>query len=275
MRSFILSTAALGALVLALPAHAQDSFEGFYVGGSVGYSVQPNDDQGETIEFDRDLNGSFTDTLVTSGGADAFSPGFCGGAATGPTRGAGCVNDKDGLEYYARLGYDMQFGKFVLGAVAEAGRSEVTDSATAFSTTPASYTFYRDLDWNASLRLRGGIVAGDSTLFYGTLGPSYAKVDHRFITTNTANGFVDNGKDSLWGFTGGGGIEQKLGSNFSIGVEYLFSRYDDSDYRVRATQGTAPATNPFVLSGAGGTDMRRNWDYWRIHSMRLTAGFRF
>ena len=83
MKSAKLTVAALLATALASPALAQDSgdWTGFYIGGHVGYAFQPNDDD-ETILFDTDLDGNFGDTVRTSAGANAFSPGFCGGAAT-------------------------------------------------------------------------------------------------------------------------------------------------------------------------------------------------
>ena len=266
--------AGVAALTLvAAPAMAQDgepAFDGFYVGGSVGYTVQ-NNDVGETIEFDAGRNGSFGDTIATSTGADAFSPGFCNGAATSSANVA-CLNDKDDIEYYGRIGFDKQMGKFVLGAVAEFGKTEARDSVTAYSTTPAFYTMTRELDWNAALRLRAGMVAGESTLFYATGGGAYAKLDNSFSSSNTANSFAVIGDDMAWGWQAGGGVEQKLGRNFSIGLEYLYSRYDDSDSRVQVGTGTAGATNPFVL--AGGADFRRSSDF-DFHSLRATAAFRF
>ena len=83
MKSIFLAGASLA--LVASPAFAQDQdnpFDGIYIGGSFGAAVQPNDGNKSSILFDRDLNGSFGDTVVTSGGANAFSPGFCGGAAT-------------------------------------------------------------------------------------------------------------------------------------------------------------------------------------------------
>ncbi len=270
---------AAGVLSLSLaaaPALAQDSadepaFDGVYVGGSFGRSVQ-NNDVGETILFDRGSNGSFGETITTSGGADAFSPGFCNGAATSNLNDS-CANDKDGLEYYARLGADKQYGKWVIGAVAEFGKSEVRDSVSAFSTTPAFYTMTRELDWNAALRARAGYVAGQSTLFYGTFGASYAKIDRSFTTGNTVNSFTLSGDDMSWGWQAGGGVEQKFGRNFSIGLEYLYSRYNDDDGRVRVGTGTAGATNPFVL--AGGADFARSQNKFDFHAIRLTGAFRF
>ena len=82
MRMILLGAASL--MAIATPAFAQDQdaeFNGGYIGGSIGYSFQPKDDN-ETILFDRDLNGSYGDTVTTAAAANAFGPGFCGGSAT-------------------------------------------------------------------------------------------------------------------------------------------------------------------------------------------------
>lgn len=279
MRMRTLLGATAGALTLAVaaaPAYAQDApsdeeFTGFYVGGSVGYTVQKND-VGESILFDAGRNGSFGDTITTADGANAFAPGFCNGAATSSANIA-CDNDKDDIEYYARLGFDKQMGRVVLGAVAEFGKSEVSDSVSAFSTTPAFYTMTRELDWNAALRARAGYTVGPKTLIYATGGGAYAKIDHKFATSNAENSFELTGDDKAWGWQAGGGLEQKLGNNVSVGVEYLYSRYDDDGARVNVGTGTAGATNPFVL--AGGADFARSQNKFDFHSLRATAAFRF
>lgn len=254
------------------PATEETPFTGLYVGGSFGYDVQPND-VGSSIQFDRGSNGSFGETVTTAAGANAFSPGFCNGAANGATPAGGCRNDRDGIGYYGRLGGDYQVGKIVVGFVGEFGRSRLRDSVSAFSTTPANYVMTRSLDWELGLRGRAGFVAGRSTLFYGTFGPSYAKVDNDFRSTNTANAFAFTNKDKVWGINGGGGVEQMIGNNLSIGLEYMYHQYDDNDARVRVSQGSAPATNPFVL--ANGVDFRRSDPKFRWHSIRGTVGFRF
>lgn len=275
----ILTIGLAGTALFALPATAQETttdvpFAGIYVGGSVGFDVQPND-VGERITFDRNLDGSFGDTVTTAAGGNAFSPGFCNGAARSNVPAGGCRNGKDGIAYYGRVGFDVQRGPIVVGALGEFGKSEIRDSVTGYSTTPASYTLTRELDWEASARVRAGYAA-NTTLFYGTVGAGYARIANSFTTTNTANAFSDSGNDNQWGLLAGGGIEQKIGRNVSIGLEYLFHRYEDTDYRVRVSRGSAPATNPFVLPpNTTGTDIRRGYDYFRWHSLRATAAFRF
>lgn len=280
MRSKFLVTLAAGAAALAFsaPAFAQDTtqdqpFSGVYVGGSIGFDAQPNDG-GTSILFDRNLDGTFGDTVTTSTGANAFSTGFCNGRARSSAN-VRCAKDKDGLSYAARLGFDKQFGNIVAGVVGEFGKPEIRDSVSGFSTTPASYTFTRKVKYDASVRARLG-YAVDNTLFYGAGGPAYAKLRHSFTTSNTANAFSADGDDDTWGFVVGGGLEQKINRNFSIGVEYLYNKYKDDDYTVRVARGTAAATNPFVLApNTTGTDIMRSDDKFSWHSVRATAAFRF
>lgn len=270
----------LAAALAATSAGAQDMappeapFTGVYIGGAAGFDIQQND-AGSGIEFDRDLDGRFTDAVVTSTGANAFSPGFCGGFGRSARPNTGCRKDRDDAAYYGRVGYDRQFGPFVIGIVGEFGKTEIRDSVTAFSTTPASYTMTRTVDWEAGARLRGG-YAVNTTLFYATGGVGYAKIDRSFYTTNTANAFDGRGRREQWGYQAGSGLEQKVTRNISIGLEYLYHQYDDDRYRVRATAGTAPASNPFVLApNTAGTDFRRSDEKFRWHSIRGTAAFRF
>jgi outer membrane immunogenic protein len=125
------------------------------------------------------------------------------------------------------------------------------------------------LRWEAALRARAGI-AYDTTLLNVTAGPSYAKMRNRFFTINT---FASNGNDKVYGYNAGAGIEQKLVSSLSVGVEYMFHRYNDNDARTSVTQGTAGATNPFVL--AGGVDFRRSDTRFQWNTLKATAALRF
>ncbi|MGB7373658.1 outer membrane protein [Pontixanthobacter sp.] len=276
-----ISTSALitaATYIAATPAIAQDidtsaTFDGPYVSGVVGISAQPND-RNETLVFDTTGNGSFDNTVSTVTGADAFSPGFCGGAANGNRPGQGCRSDKDGIEYFGRVGLDKRMGNFVVGALVEGGRTELRDSVTGFSTTPASYTVNREVDYTINARLRAGYTPNGGILFYATGGGAYAKLDNSFDTTNGANSFTNNGRTNAWGYQVGGGAEAMVLGNLSIGLEYLYTSLSDDDFVVTVGPGTAGPTNPFLIQN-GQTDLRRSNSDLNTHSLRLTTSLRF
>ncbi len=98
MKFILLASAAGTLLAAASPASAQtsDSWTGPYVGGRLGLGFQPKD-KNETILFDTNLDGSFGDTVNTAAGTNAFSPGFCGGAASAPSLAAAARTTGTGL----------------------------------------------------------------------------------------------------------------------------------------------------------------------------------
>jgi outer membrane immunogenic protein len=265
--------AALAAALAASGASAQQAdWSGAYVGAHAGGGWQSETDD-ERVSFDTDLNGAFGDTVRTGTGADAFSPGFCGGAAIGATAAAGCDEDEGGFEFGGHLGYDMQFGSFVVGAVVEGTRTDVEDSVTAFSTTPASYVQTRKLKNLAALRVRGGVAFGDS-LLYATGGVASGEIEHSFTTTNTANSFsVMGGDDRADGWQLGGGVEHMVTPDVALGLEYLYTSLEDEDGgNVRAA---GRAGTPFTTVNATGTDFRRSESDFETHSVRMRASYRF
>lgn len=272
MHIFIRGAAAL-TFLLAGPAQAQEAdWSGLYVGAHAGLTSADGSDS-ETVLFDTNLDGGFGDTVRTAAGANAFSPGFCGGAASSPAPVTGCDEDDDGFEFGARLGYDWRFGNFIVGPVAEIARTTVKDSVAAFSTTPAQYTLSRKLKSVAAFRLRGGYAFGDN-LIYATGGVAQGDMDQSFNTTNTANTFVLRGDDKATGYQWGGGYERKIAPQVTLGLEYLYTNLDDDDFRVRS-QGPAATTNPFLIVNPAGTDFRRSEDELKFHSVRVTASYRF
>ncbi len=269
----LLAAASLAAF--ATPAFAQsedEQWEGAYIGGTIGVPAQKNDG-GESVLFDTDRDGKFGDTVRTTSGANAFSPGFCGGAANGRTPAEGCRGDRDGIEFNIRGGYDMQQGNIVYGVVFEGGSSDARDSVSAFSTTPAFYYFTREIDYSLGARLRVGYAARGA-LFYATGGGAFAKIKNEFETSNTANTFTEDGSSNSLGYSAGGGAEVKVTKKISLGLEYLYTNYAEDKYRINVGPGTAAPTNPFLLV-SGGTNFRRSDSNFDMHNIRLTAAYRF
>lgn len=275
-----ISTASLTLLLagVAAPALAQTApdWNGPYV-GIYGGVVDAKEDTDERLVFDRDFDGDFDDAVLLSGtGNDAFSPGSCSGNARNNAAAGGCTDDQAGVEAAVRLGYDRQFGSFVIGVVGELSATDVKDSVTSFSTTPAAYVFQRDIEHMAALRLRAGFAAGPA-LYYVTGGAAYAKIDNRFRTTNGANSFTETvDEDDADGYQLGAGVEWRLAPNLSVTGEYLFTDLTPGDYVVRAGPGSAPATNPFILPpNAAGTDIARSNDKMDLHALRIGMNVRF
>lgn len=271
-RSLLLASAIVGLGTSASMASAQE-FSGFYAGVHGGYNLQSGDGS-ETILFDTNLDGNYNDSVNTAAGANAFSPGFCGGRAHGATPADGCKTEKDGTEFGVRLGYDWQLdNNWLIGAVGEFAITNMNDSVSAYSTTPAFYTMTRDLNWTGAIRGRGGYVF-DNMLIYATGGYLRGDINHAFSTSNGVNSFSQSGKGHASGYQIGGGLEWKLTPAWSVGAEYLYSNLNDDSYRVRAA-GPAPATNPFILTNASGTDFARSEDDFDYGSLRVTLTYRF
>ncbi len=278
IRAGILAATGL-ALTMGAPAFAQSSgdWTGFSA-GIVGGALETRDSDAERLFFDRNLDGTFNETVRTVAGADAFSAGFCGGAANGVAAANGCDDDKEGVEAALRAGYDWQWGSFVIGGVAEIAGSSAEDSVTGFSTTPASYTFKRNLQGVAAARLRAGYALGDA-LIYGTGGYAKGRIDSQFITSNATNDFTTTSEreQDADGWQAGGGIEYRLAPNLSVIGEYLYTSLDAEDpFVVRVGRGSAPATNPFILPpNVNGTDIVRSNETFRTHALRIGMAYRF
>jgi outer membrane immunogenic protein len=274
----VLSAATVAALALALasPATAQTTWTGPYIGVHAGAGLQ-RDDAAETVTFDTNLDGTFTDIVRTAAGADAFSPGFCSGIAMGTVPASGCTEDENGFDIGGRVGYDWSAGMFVVGALVDVSGTDVTDGVSSFSTTPAFYAFSRQLKAMGGVRGRAG-VGNDRLLVYGTGGPAWGRIEHIFTTSNAVNTFVP-GRDAVrtenaWGYQAGGGLEVRVASRWTLSGEYLYARFDDDEDGTVRSQGPAPATNPFILVNPAGTDLRRSQRF-DVHSVRVALNYRF
>ncbi len=273
-------TASLALILAAIaaPALAQSGpqdFSGPYIGVFGGY-LEADGEEDERLLFDRDFDGAFDDTVVTASGDDAFSPGSCNGAANGTSAAGGCDEDSHGVEAGVKLGYDVRFGGFVVGAVGEYGGADAEDSVTSFSTTPAAYVFTRNLENLAAARLRLGYVIGPM-LAYATAGYAYGEVSNRFYSSNGQNSFTAQvEEDDADGYQVGGGLEFALAPNLTLTGEYIYSQLEPGEFEVRFGPGVAPFFNPFILPpNAAGTDVIRSNDEFNDRSVRIGMNYRF
>ncbi|ESQ79766.1 outer membrane protein [Asticcacaulis sp. YBE204] len=271
IRFAITGLLAASAVLGASGATAQ-TWSGPYMGVAIGDTKVKESD--ETVVFDTNLDGNYGDTVNTTANVNAFSPGFCDGKYVGTAPAAGCTEDGSEENLSVRLGYDWQMGSFVFGLVGEVSAIDASDSVSAFSTTPAGYSFTREIRSLNSVRARAGYDLG-TWLPYVTAGYAQADLHRTFSTTNGLNSFTATNGDDGKGYQVGLGIEKRFGDHWSVGLEYLHTSLDDDGITVRAGPGNALPTNPFIIVNKSGTDMRRTEDTFKLDSVMLTVNFRF
>lgn len=112
---------------------------------------------------------------------------------------------RSGFVYGGAIGYDKQMSQIVIGADAEITGSTVKDRQTGLEAG-------RDLYVGG----RAGFVLGNSTLLYGKVGYTNARLTDG-----------DFGRDAD-GYRLGAGIEKSYGRYFGK-IEYRYSRYEHYD----------------------------------------------
>jgi len=193
------------------------TWSGFYAGVNAGWGWR-NDDQQTVV-----LGGAVPGTLIFPGNGDG---GFVGGG---------------------QIGYNWQFGSFVVGAEtdiqwADTGNSEAVafvPAGTLGTFVPGE--FRNDLaDWFGTVRLRAG-VAFDRVLIYATGGLAY---------TDNNTGWVAGGGVE-WALPVGG-LFGSIGSAATFGLEGLWVSVDnDNDFDANRPIGTftsagGPTVNVFA-----------------------------
>lgn len=272
IRNLVRPAVAAALMLAGTSAADAQTWRGFYAGGQVGSGFLP-EGADKFVGFDKNLDGAFTDTVTTVAGANAFSPGFCPGASVSNVPSAGCLRDENAVDAGLRLGYDWQSGGFVFGPTGELAWLSLVDSVTAFSTTPASYTFTRELNTLATLGMRAG-YGSDRFLLFATGSFARGDLDRGFATSNRVNTFVPTEQEDVWGYQAGGGVEYRVGGGVRLGAQYQYTRLEEQDRFTVRSRGPAPATNPFILTNPDGTDLRRSDDF-EFQTVRFTASYRF
>ncbi len=216
----------LAPIIAAAPVF---TWTGFYVGVNAGWGWQDNNNDGIFVPpgtFAAPFGGT-SGTLGTGNGED---DGFVGGG---------------------QIGYNVQFGTFVLGVEADIHWADfnVENNITSVPANfPPSFIAANinddddDMEWFGTVRARAGVAFGQA-LIYATGGLAYT--------------------DDTTGWVAGGGVEWALptgflGSAATIGLEGLWVSLDedddDGDRFIGTYVPTGTATRVDVFAPGGNND---------------------
>jgi outer membrane immunogenic protein len=201
----------------AAPVAATYNWSGFYVGAFGGVTTG-----------DYDFTGTDgTDTLDLS----VSGSGFLGGA---------------------QIGYDQQFGQFVLGAVADIAatnhEAEITAAVPGFGAVQAEST----LKYLGTVRARAGF-AMDDLLIYAHGGYAYGETEQTLSATGIGSVSTDN--DVKHGFAVGAGVEYAVTDTISFQTEYSYTDLGDDE-----------------IFNAGGVSIAEDLSF---HAVKVGVNFRF
>jgi hypothetical protein len=143
-------------------------------------------------------------------------------------------------------GYGRTFGRFYLGAEAEAN---IYRLKWEFATDPAQRHENSAPQWDGALSLRGGYMVSPVTLLYLRVGPAVAGYETEVIRRT---GAVHNSSDELFGVRYGIGAEVAATRNLFMRLDIAQTRYDG--YSIFFADGTdtfSDVTDTLVRLGIG------------------------
>jgi opacity protein-like surface antigen len=210
-KAFVAALAALAGM--GVSAHAADIYEGSLKDEPVAYAPAP---VWSGLYIGGHVGGLWNDSGDTSAFYKRWNrckgKGECYGDWE-PSKKAKFEDDDDNLSLLGgvHIGYNWQNGTRVYGLEGDVSFSD-------------------GVDYLASLRARLG-HAWDDTLIYATAGVAFAGFEDKSINVNWFKDHheVEFSGDNKIGFVVGGGIERKLSSNVSVGLEGLYYFFDDSN----------------------------------------------
>ena len=217
------------------PAHAGDTWTGFYVGGNAGYAW-----------------GSANNVLGIADDGSPFTCHFCFASDVGLAQTAGSPNvNPKGFTGGGQLGYNWQSYNWVYGVELDfesflqsqtvnssfglpANTANLVSCAAGGTPTNCVGNFSTSVkaDWLFTIRPRVGYT-WDQTLVYVTGGLALSKIslsqsysDNINFGNLTGGSVSTSGSQTKAGWVVGGGIEQALANNWSLKAEYLYVRFD-------------------------------------------------
>ncbi|MBR0715985.1 outer membrane protein [Bradyrhizobium liaoningense] len=210
---------------------------GFYVGGNVGYGWG----EGTNPSISAVDPGGVSGVGAFLSPAGIF-PGFSSGNIYPGLNSSGVFG---GLQ----LGYDKQFGNWVVGVVADIQGADFKSSGVAFTNAAATCcnvteSISAKIDWFGTLRGKAGFAAND-WLFYGTGGLAYGNTSSSLGFACTPGGvgcgfatigFTGTASEVKVGWAAGAGVSKAFG-NWNVGVEYLHIDLGRSSVTATSTTG--------------------------------------
>jgi outer membrane immunogenic protein len=146
------------------------------------------------------------------------------------------INDKGAFIAGGQLGYNYQFGNFVLGIEVDFDAVATTNSPGTGVVGPAFGTIQVTSNdrWITTVAGRFG-VTNDTWLFYGKAGGGWVGSDDLTIT-NTVTGASVTGltNNTNSGWLVGGGIEWAFAPNWSVKIEYDYLGLNSRTFTVPA-----------------------------------------
>jgi opacity protein-like surface antigen len=185
---------------MTIGAPAPQRWDGVYFGVNVGGFMSPSTDSSLVW---------FPEGLITTGIPNSVSM------------------SQSGVMGGAQIGFNKQWGGFVLGAEADydfTGGAEATKSASGNNFgTGVTVTGTQQLQSLGTMRLKVGFAPIDDLLIYATGGLAFGTTN---MSTNvqfdTGVDYAGNSGSFAVGYALGGGVEYAFDANWSVGAQFLY-----------------------------------------------------
>jgi opacity protein-like surface antigen len=212
------------------------NWSGFYIGGQAGYGKAQHDVEVREFALGKpDTRGCKNTTTLAvtpnpTGAACGTGTVAVGSAAAAAVQVLSAALDGiggDGFIGGGRVGYDHAIGRFVLGVFGEYNFSNIESTLDiTIGSSGANFSLEKENEW--SVGGRAGIIVAPRTLAY--VLAAYTESDYSLSGTGIVASTGFNPDHTLSGLTVGGGVEYAVSSNIFLGIEGLYTAYDEENW---------------------------------------------
>jgi outer membrane immunogenic protein len=162
------------------------------------------------------------------------------------------------------IGYDWQVrDRWVLGAFTDFDFGKTRHSEIDYTAAGGRYGWNIDRNSTWTIGARIGLLTSNTSMFYGLIGYSRTDADIEvFQNDGAGNSSSVTRNIDYSGLVLGGGLEQDLGSGFSLKGEYRYTNFGEEGY------GSA-------VANLAGTRLETDEFGFDSHSIRLTLAYKF